>query len=147
MMPRAKQNARRHGVLSAPPAAEVEAHLRKILELKTGAPLPDLTGTRTAAALTLARREAELDRARAHCVACVGARDDPEVEAMRELMRDIIEDCDVDYENRSEAARRLLRMDLFERWVIQGRKDLSARYLREAMGRRRRALEAYLAVA
>ena len=66
---------------------------------------------------------------------------------MRELMRDIIEDCDVDYENRSEAARRLLRMDLFERWVIQGRKDLSARYLREAMGRRRRALEAYLAVA
>jgi len=62
-------------------------------------------------------------------------------------MRDIIADCGVDYENRSEAARRLLRMDLFERWVIQGRKDLSARYLREAMGRRRRALEAYLAMA
>ena len=117
MMPQAKQNARRHGVLSAPPAAEVEAHLRKNLELKTGAPLPDLTGARAAAALTLARREAELDRARAHCVACVVARDDPEVEAVRELMRDIIEDCDVDYENRSEAARR------------------------------RRALEAYLAVA
>ena len=76
-----------------------------------------------------------------------GARDDPEVEAMRELMRDIIEDCGVSYENRSEAARRLLRMDLFERWVIQGRKDLSARYLREAMGRRRRALEAYLDLA
>jgi len=53
----------------------------------------------------------------------------------------------VDYENRSEAARRLLRMDLFERWVIQGRKDLSARYLREAMGRRRRALEVYLEMA
>ena len=63
MMPRAKQNARRHGVLSAPPAAEVEAHLRKILEIKTGEPLPDLTGARAAAALTLARREAELDRA------------------------------------------------------------------------------------
>jgi len=147
MMPRAKQNARRHGVLSAPPAAEVEAHLRKILEIKTGEPLPDLTGARAAAALTLARREAELDRARAHCVACVGARDDPEVEAMRELMRDIIEDCGVAQENRSEAARRLLRMDLFERWVIQGRKDLSARYLREAMGRRRRALEVYLEMA
>ena len=66
---------------------------------------------------------------------------------MRELMRDIMEDCGVAQENRSEAARRLLRMALFERWVIQGRKDLSARYLREAMGRRRRALEAYLAVA
>ena len=36
-----------------------------------------------------------------------GARDDPEVEALRELMRDIIEDCGVNYENRSEAARRL----------------------------------------
>ena len=50
------------------------------------------------------------------------------------------------YENRSEAARRLLRMDLFQRWVIQERKDLSARYLREALGRRWRALEAYLAM-
>jgi hypothetical protein len=39
-----------------------------------------------------------------------------------------------------------LRMDLFQRWVIRGRKDLSARYLREALGRRRRALEAYLAM-
>ena len=146
-MPRAKQNARRHGVLSAPPAAEVEAHLRKILKLKTSEPLPNLTGAQAEAALTLARREAELDRARAHYVACVGARDDPEVEAMRELMRDHIEDCGVVQENRSEAARRLLRMDLFERWVIQGRKDLSARYLREAMGRRRRALEVYLEMA
>jgi len=75
-----------------------------------------------------------------------GARDDPEVEALRELMRDIIEDCGVSYENRSEAARRLLRMDLFQRWVIQEPKDLSARYLREALGRRWRALEAYLAM-
>ena len=65
---------------------------------------------------------------------------------MRELMRDIIEDRGVANENRIEASRRLFLMDLFERWVIHGRNDLSAHYLRDALGRCRRALEAYLAM-
>lgn len=139
------QNARRHGVLAAPDPEVVAQYLRRILELKPSDPLPEPGGERLAAAATLARREAELDRALAHYVECLGAEDDPEVDYMRDLLRDLIEDYDLARDTRSEAARRLLRLDLFEGWVLSGRRRLSARYLREAQGRRKRALKDFMA--
>ena len=138
------QNARRHGAQSAPDKSLLLVHLKHILGYEPTSEDLQTPTLKLKAAVQLAACEARLDEVHAHYAKTQEVDRYADFDDLMYELEDILYFFRLSQSAQLDTQCRILRMERAANYYANYNKRLANRYLREAHGQRRRALQVYM---